>query len=269
MNLMSRKRWIIGGMGLVLGACAGKFEPLKEYSLAGVKTNYRDYTLNKGNICSVDPRALSDELGGVNHLLAEFLSSTEKANTPTSVDYNRHVTLLKEASGSLRPVLDAQQNNLKAVQTCDFAKSGAWAELQTRGQDLATRSRTRLSEGAWLVDVEAAQRKWQESAPQRELAARQTWCAKEPEVGNAEVYYARAWADGRNEWLFCDGHVVQAKGGGEPTLVTPENLSPKERRKVKPPRYFEAAQGYPAKEMDKQPTALPTGAPAPSATRGD
>lgn len=262
MNVMSRKLWVIGGLGLALSACARKLEPLQEYNLGGMKQGFRDYTRNGGDICDAEPRALADELGGVNNLLAEFLSSTEKANTPTSVDYNRHVTLLKESAGSLGKVLDAHQANLKALPQCGFAKTAPFPEVETRGQELLKKAHARLSEGDWLVDVAAAQRKWEQEAPQREQAARQTWCAKDPEVGNAEVYYARAYADGRSEWLFCDGHMVQARGGGDPTLVSPENLNARERRKVKPARYYEAAQGYPTKEMDKQPTALPTSAPA-------
>ena len=110
------------------------------------------------------------------------------------------------------------------------------------------------------------QRKWKDEAPKREQAARQEWCAKTPEVGSTDLYYARKHADGRTEWFFCDGHIVQsAANGGEPTLVSPEGLSARDRRKVKPPRYLEAAKGYPAEELDKQPASVAdTAAPTPA-----
>jgi len=167
-------------------------------------------------------------------------------------------------------VLKVHQNNLQAVQKCGFAKSGAFPDMTKRGAELLEQARARLAEGGQLLALEEVQRKWKDEAPQRQQAARQEWCAPTPEVGSTDLYYARKHADGRTEWFFCDGHVVQsAANGGEPTLVSPEGLSARDRRKVKPPRYLEAAAGYPVEEMDKQPAsvadaAAPAPAPAPA-----
>jgi len=260
MNFSSRKL-CIGGLSLALGACAARqVAPVQQYSLGMARAEYRDYTGAKVNICDSEPRWLSDELSAVNGLLARFLSSTEQAKDPGAVEHAQHVALLKEASGSLGKVLDVHQTNLEAARACDFAKSGAFPELGRRGLELVELSRARLAESSKLLAVEDAKRKWLNEAPQREQTARQTWCAKNPEVGSTDLYYARRYADGRTEWLFCDGHVVQsAAGGGEPTLVSPEGLSARERRKVRPPRYIEAARGYPQEEIDKQPESSTAG----------
>lgn len=265
MNFVSRKLWIVGGMSLALGACAAKKVAPTPYSLGLARAEYRDYARAKVDICDVEPGTVSGELGAVNKLLTDFLSSSEQVKNPQSVDHGRAVELLKEASGSLDKVLDVYQANLQAVRKCGFAKSGAILEQATQGTTLVEQSRTRLAESAQLLAVKEAQRKWQEEAPQREQAARQEWCAKTPEVGSTDLYYARKHADGRTEWFFCDGHIVQSgTNGGEPTLVSPEGLSARDRRKVKPPRYFEAAQGYPVEEMDKQPTGVANAAASPA-----
>jgi hypothetical protein len=270
MNFVSRKLWIVGGMSLALGACAAKKVAPVQYSLGLSRAEYRDYTRARVNICDVEPGTVSGELGAVNKLLTDFLSSSEQVKNPQSVDHGRAVELLREATGSLDKVLDVYQANLQAVQKCGFAKSGTIQELAKQGTGLVEQSRTRLAESSQLLAVKEAQRKWQEEAPRREQAARQEWCAKNPEVGSTDLYYARKHADGRAEWFFCDGHIVQSgTNGGEPTLVSPEGLSAKERRKVKPPRYFEAAQGYPVEEMDKAPTSVAdTAAPAPAPAQG-
>jgi hypothetical protein len=257
MNFVIRKLWIVGGVSLALSACGPKrTAPVQRYSLGLSRADYRDYVAARSDICDAEPRFLTDELSAMNGLMDRFLSSTDQAKNPNSVDHARHVELLKEASGSLDKVLDVHQSNLRALQKCRFAKSGAFPQLAQRGHELVEQSRARLREGGELLALQEAQGKWKEEAPQREQTARQTWCAKTPEVGSTDVYYARQFADGRTEWLFCDGHVVQSAAGGEPTLVSPEGLSAKDRRKVKPPKYLEAAQGYPQEEVDKQPTAV-------------
>lgn len=272
MNFMSRKLWMTGGLGLGLIAC-GAQAPVQRYSLGISRAEYRDYVGAKANICDAETRWLTDELSAVNGLLARFLSSTDQVKNPHSVDYKSHTELLKEAQGSLGKVLDVHQSNLQALQQCGFAKSGAFPELTKVGTELVQQSRARLAEGTQLVAVAAEQRKWLDEAPQREQTARQTWCAKNPEVGNTDLYYARMFADGRTEWLFCDGHIVHSgTNGGEPTLQSPEGLSAKDRRKVKPPRYIEAARNYPKEEIDKQPTEASASktepAPAPAPTHG-
>lgn len=266
MNFVSWKLWIVGGMSLALSACAAKKVTPVQYSLGLARAEYRDYARARVDICDTEPGAVTGELGAVNKLLTDFLSSSEQVKNPQSVDHGRAVELLKEATGSLEKVLDVYQANLQAVRRCGFAKSGTLLELANKGTELVTQSRARLAESAQLLAVKEAQRKWLEEAPKREQAARQEWCAQTPEVGSTDLYYARKHADGRIEWFFCDGHIVQsATNGGEPTLVSPEGLSARDRRKVKPPRYLEAAQGYPAEELDKEPTSVAdTAAPAPA-----
>jgi len=267
MNFVIRKLWIVGGMGLALTACGPKrMAPVQQYSLGLSRADYRDYTAARTDICDAEPRFLADELGAMNGLMERFLSSTDQAKNPNSVDHTRHVELLKEASGSLGKVMDVHQSNLRALQKCRFAKAGTFPQLAQRGQELVEQSRSRLAEAGQMLALREAQTRWQQEAQQREQTARQTWCAKTPEVGSTDVYYARQFADGRTEWLFCDGHVVQSAppAGSEPTLVSPEGLSAKDRRKVKPPKYLEAAKGYPMEEVDKQPTPGGNSAPAHS-----
>lgn len=265
MNFMSRKLWIVGGMSLALGACAAKQVAPVKYSLGTTRAEYRDYAGAKANICDAEPRWLSEELGAVNSLMANFLSSTEQAQDVNAADHAQHLALLKEAGGSLSKVLDVHESNLRVMQRCGFARSGAFPELNKRGTELLAQSRARLKEADQALALEETQRKWLNESPTREQTARQTWCPKTPEIGTTDVYYARQFADGRIEWLFCDGHVLQSNpGGGEPTLQSPEGITTRERRRVKPPRYQEAARAYPQEEFDKQPTSLGTSAPAVS-----
>jgi hypothetical protein len=87
------------------------------------------------------------------------------------------------------------------------------------------------------------------------------------------VYYARQDPDGHLLWLFCDGHRVEQASGGEPQLIEPEGLKPREKRLVQPKKYLEAAGNFPAEEMDRAPdaakgAATPEAAPAKDAATG-
>jgi hypothetical protein len=271
MKFMSLRPWTLGGLCLLLGACAARQGKLERYSLGGVKTSYHDYSKPGARICDAEPRVLSSELGGMNSLLEDFLSLSEKATRPESVDHIRSVEVVQEAAGTLEPVLNVHQANLQALRACGFAKSGDFPSLSQHGQELVEQSRTRLKEATQWQALAAAQRKWLDERPEREQTAKQTWCTKNPEVGNAELYYACKYADGRTEWLFCDGHKVESSAtGGELSLVPPnETLSAKDRRKVKSSRYLEAARGYPAEEIDKQPSRIADlSAPEPKPATG-
>jgi hypothetical protein len=52
------------------------------------------------------------------------------------------------------------------------------------------------------------------------------------------------------------------RAGGEPQLVEPEGLTRRDRRRVQPPRYLEAAGNFPPEEMDRPPDLVPAKEPA-------
>ncbi|HSP79950.1 MAG TPA: hypothetical protein VLQ93_15565 [Myxococcaceae bacterium] len=276
MTFWSRKLWILGGLCVALGGCAAAKKqtvPVQRYSLGLARADYRDYAGARANICDAEPRWLTDELSAVNGLMARFLSSTEQALDPEAVEHDQHLETLKQANETLGPVLDVHAANLRSMKACGFATKGAFPELSRRGNELLERARTRLAEAPQAIaasELKEKQRLWVEEAPLREQTARQTWCAKRPEVGNTDLYFARQYTNGRTEWLFCDGHVVEvAATGGEPVLISPSGLSWRERRRVKPPRYLEAARNYPLEEIERMPgTELRTSWLKPQTTGG-
>lgn len=250
--------WLLVGMGALQGACAAKRSApdVQRYALGMSRAEYRDYAGARASPCDAEPRWLTDELSSVNGLLARFLQETAEAGNPESLQQPSHLALLKEATGGLEPILKVHAANLAGLRACAFRSTGAFPELERRGTELVQQAWARLAEAPGIVaavELREAQRVWLDEAPAREAEARRTWCAPRPTVGNADLYFARQYPDGRTEWLFCDGHVVEARAGGEPVLVGPEGLSARERRRVQSKRYLEAARSYPTEEIDRQP----------------
>jgi hypothetical protein len=246
----------------VWGACAGsQSAPLQRYSLGMARAEYRDYSGTRADLCDVEPRWLVDELSSVNGLLARFLASTKEATNPRSLQHAEHLALLQEATRTLSPVIEIHRRNLAALSECDFRRTGAFPEIARRGTELLEGSKARLTEASAALaaaELLRAQQKWAEEAPAREAAAKETWCPRSPKLGQGELYFARQYPDGRTEWLFCDGVMVEEAAGGEPQLVTPEWLSSRERRRIQPQRYLDAAKAYPASEIDRQPGSSPS-----------
>jgi hypothetical protein len=157
--------------------------------------------------------------------------------------------------------MDTHRKNLTVLSECGFRRTGAFPEIARRGAELLELSKARLAEAPAAVAAEEllkAQQKWVEAAPARKAAAKETWCPPNAKVGQGELYFARQYPTGRTEWLFCDGVMVEESAGGEPQLVTPDWLSSRERRRIQPQRYLDAAKAYPANEIDRQPTSIPT-----------
>jgi hypothetical protein len=260
---MSTSRLLLVGLCALLGACAArKPAELRSYSLGMARAEYRDYA--GSTLCDAEPRWLVDELSSVNGLLARFLSSTEEAAKPESPQHEQHLTLLQEATRTLPPVMESHRRNLATLSDCGFHRTGAFPEIARRGSELLGLAKSRLDEAPAVLAVLAlreAQRKWQEEAPAREAAAKQTWCTPNSKVGGADLYFAREYPNGRIEWLFCDGLSVEAPPGGEPQVITPEWISRRDRRRIQPQRYLDAAKAYPASEIDRQPgSSGPSGA---------
>jgi hypothetical protein len=254
---MSASRILLVGLCFTLGACAGQqVAQLRHYSLGMARAEYRDYAGARADLCDVEPRWLADELSSVNGLLARFLASTQEAANPQSFQHAEHLELLQEATRTLGPVMDVHRQNLAALSECGFHQTGAFPDIAQRGTDLLERSKARLAESSSVlaaVELQKAQQRWVEETPVREAAAKETWCPSKPKLGQGELYFARQYPNGRTEWLFCDGVMVEEAAGGEPQLVTPEWLSSRERRRIQPQRYLEAAKAYPASEIDRQP----------------
>ncbi|MCY1034955.1 hypothetical protein OV207_26140 [Corallococcus sp. BB11-1] len=262
------------GAGLVLGGCAAKqAPPIQHYALGMSRAEYRDYAGSKASPCDSEPRWFSDELTAVNGLLARFVRETAHAQDLKSPDQPGHLALLEEGLRTLPPVMKVHEGNLRALRACGFRNTGAFPDLAQRGAEVMQEARERLALGPKIQAAAAlreAQKKWRDEAPEREAKARGTWCSKDPQVGQPDLYFARQSPDGHTEWFFCDGHVVEKTGEAEPTLLSPEGLSRAARRRVQPKKYLDAARGYPTEEMDRQPTSppAPSEAGAASATNG-
>jgi hypothetical protein len=253
----------------LLSACAAKqAPPLQRYTLGMGRAEYRSYGGAKA-LCEAEPRWLADELSSFNGVLSRFLSGTEQAAQPEAPEHAGHLALLEEGSRTLGPVLEVHAQNLRALPACGFHRSGAFPSIAQRGAELVKAAKARL-EGAPGALAAAGQRKsqrqWEAEAPAREAQAKQTWCSANVTVGSGDLYFARQYPNGRTEWLFCDGLRVEQLPPGEPTLVTPEGINRRDRRRIQPLKYLEAAKAYPPEEIDRRPGAAP-GAGTESATR--
>ncbi|MCP3142811.1 hypothetical protein [Pyxidicoccus xibeiensis] len=260
------RRLALTGLGVALGACATKAAPpTQRYALGMARADYRDYAGAKANPCDAEPRWLSDELTAVNGLLSRFLQDTEAPQQA------QQAALLQEATRTLPPVLKVHEGTLAALQQCGFRRSGAFPEIARRGAELLKATQARLAEAPAALEAAAlgeARKRWQEEAPQREATARGSWCADKPQVGQALLYYARQDAEGRTEWRFCDGLRVEQPANGAPQLVEPEGLSARDRRRIQPQRYLDAARDFPPEEVDRQPTRVPAKETAPESASG-
>jgi hypothetical protein len=258
---MSAPRIVLVGLSVLLGACAGRQAPsLQRYTLGMGRAEYRDYSGARADLCDSEPRWLADELSSVNGLLSRFLSSTEEATKPQALHHAEHLALLQEATRSLGPVMEIHRQNLAALRECGFQGTGAFPDIALRGAELLERAKARLADSSGALaaaELQRAQQAWAEEAPAREATARRTWCASSPKLGNADLYFARQYPNGRTEWLFCDGLMVEEAAGGTPQLITPEWINRKERRRIQPQRYLDAAKNYPASDIDRQPSSSP------------
>jgi len=262
----------LGALALAaaLGGCAASAPaPATRYALGASRAEYRDYSRPGHSLCDAEPRWLSEELAGVNTLLARFDEATgdatgERPDAAEGRDAER-LALLEEASRTLSPVVEVHGRNLEALAACGFRDTGLFPALRARGQELVSQARERLAQAPALLAAASLQRvreRWVLEAPQREATARQTWCTAKPVVGATDLFFARRSLDGRTEWLFCDGHRVEQLPGAEPALHAPAGLSRQARRRVQPAKYLQAARSFPEAEMDLPPTAVPTAPPA-------
>ncbi|MBF5044676.1 hypothetical protein FGE12_19910 [Aggregicoccus sp. 17bor-14] len=259
-------------LAAALGACASHAPaPSTRYALGATRAEYRDYTRPGQSICDAEPRWLSEELGGVNTLLSRFLEATAERPDGAEAQEAERTALLEEASRTLAPVVEVHGKNLKALQSCSFKGSGLFPAIAQKGNELVPQAQQRLADAPKLLAAAALQRvreRWVLEAPQREATARQTWCPPKPVVGTTDLFFARRSLDGRTEWLFCDGHIVEQLPGGEPALHAPEGLSRRAQRKVQPAKYLQAARNFPETEMDVPPTSVPKTAPSAPAASG-
>jgi hypothetical protein len=249
---MSAPRILLLGLCVALSACAAKNPPpAQRFALGGAQVEYRDYSLVKGSLCDVDPRRLADELKKINEALEQFVSGTEASVKPEATA--EQMQLLREGSQALTPVVDAHGKNLAGLRGCGLTKP-PFAELAKKGEQVVTSAKARLAEAPAVLaaaDKRIAETKWREESDAREATAKQEWCKPGTAVGSGDLYFSRQGNDGKTQWLFCDGMVVEAPSGGEPSLIIPESISKKDRRRIQAARYLDAAKEYPAEEIDR------------------
>ena len=257
------RRLVLAGLGTAaLSACATKpAPPVEHYSLGMSRADYRNYKKAKADPCaSSEPRWLADELTTVNGVMARFLRETEDVARLDAPDHPKQLAMMREATESLPAIMDVHRYTLNRLKECRFRDTGAFPEIARRGQELLREADARLDEGPKVlaaVALKQARQQWREEMPEREESARRTWCPPKPEVGQTDLYYARHDVDGRKQWRFCDGHLVEQRPDGEPVLVQPDNLTWRMRRRIKPQSYLDAARDYPMAEMDRQPDSAP------------
>jgi hypothetical protein len=250
---MRTPRLLLLSLCTVLSACAAKKPPPPQsLTLGESKVEYRDYSRVKGSLCDADPRRLGPELQKVNEVLEQFVSKTEGASKPEATA--EEVELLREGSKSLGPVVDAHAKNLAGLSGCGFKKQAPFPEIAQKGEPVVKQAKARLEEASTVLpaaDQRLAEKKWREESTTREATAKQTWCAGKVTLGSGDLYFARQDPDGKTRWLFCDGVVVEAASGAEPTVIPPESVSKKDRKKIQDKRYLDSANAYPSEEIDK------------------
>ncbi|SET19734.1 hypothetical protein [Stigmatella erecta] len=257
---MRALRIVFPSLCVLLSACAAKqAPPLQRYTLGMGRAEYRNYGGAEA-LCEAEPRWLSDELSSINGVLSRFLANTAHAAQPEALQHAEHLELLQEASRTLGPVLEVHTQNLRALPSCGFHRSGAFPDIARRGAELVKDAKVRLDGASGAVaaaELRKAQRQWEAEAPGREAQAKQTWCSANVTVGSGDLYFARQYPNGRTEWLFCDGLMVEQPPQGEPTLFTPDWISRRDRRRIQPQKYLDAAKAYPAEEIDRRPGSGP------------
>lgn len=235
----------------MLGACAGKKPPpVQRLTVGGTQLEYRDYSLVRDSLCDVDKRLLGNELKKINEVLEQFVSGTEAAVKPEATA--EQLQVLREGM-ALKPVVEAHGKNISGLRACGY-KDAPFPELAKKGEQVVKNAKARLDEAPGALeaaDKRLAEVKWREESATREANAKQEWCKPGIAVGTGDLYFSRQEADGKTQWLFCDGMVVEANSGGEPSLIIPESISKKDRRRIQAPRYLDAAKAYPAEEIDR------------------
>jgi hypothetical protein len=249
---MSAPRILLVGLCLALSACAGKKPPpAQRLTLGGTAVEYRDYSLVRGSLCDVEPRRLADELKKINEVLEQFVSGTEASVKPEATA--EEVELLREGSTALKPVVEAHGKNIAGLRACGF-KQAPFPELAKKGEEAVTSAKARLGEAPEVLavaDERIAVAKWREESATREATAKKEWCKAGSAVGSGDLYFSRQEVDGKTRWLFCDGMVVEATSSGEPSLIIPDSISKKDRRRIQAARYLDAVKAYPAEEIDR------------------
>lgn len=250
---MRAPRFLLLGLCAALSACAAKRPPPPQsVTLGQNKLAYRDYTRVKGSLCDANPRLVGPELQKINEALEQFVSKTAGASKPEATA--EEVDLLREGSQSLGPVVDAQSRNLAGLSGCDFKRQAPFPDLMKKGNEIVTQAKARLAEAPSVLaaaEKRLAEQKWREESAARETTAKQTWCGGKVIVGSGDVYFARQETDGKMQWLFCDGIMVEWMSGSEPAVIVPDTISKRDRRRIQEKRYLEAVKSYPAEEIDK------------------
>jgi hypothetical protein len=250
---MRALRILLLGSCAMLAACAAKKPPPPlSTTLGDSKVAYRDYGLVKGSLCGADPRQLGPELQKINEALEQFVSKTEDASKPTATA--EQLELLRTGSASMGPLLQTHSKNLAGLSACGFKKQAPFPDIAKKGEEAVKQAKARMEEAPATLaaaDKRMAEKKFVEESAAREAAAKQTFCTSKTPVGNGDLYFARQELTGKTVWMFCDGIVVEAASGGEPTITIPESISKKDRKKISEKRYLEASKNLPAEEIDK------------------
>lgn len=240
------------GLCAALAACAAKKPPpAQRFTLGDSNVEYRDYSLVKGALCDADPRKLGPELQKINELLEQFVAKADEASKPDATA--EQLQVLRDGS-KLNPVVQVHAKNLAGLSACGFKKQAPFPDLIKKGGDAVTQAKAKLAEAPTVLadaDQRLAEKKWREESTTREAAAKQTFCTAKTQVGNGDLYFARQEPHGKTQWMFCDGIVVEQASGSEPSVIIPEAISKKDRKRIQEKRYLEAAKGLPAEEIDK------------------
>lgn len=250
---MRALRILLLGLCAALAACAAKKPPPPQHvALGDSKVEYRDYSLVKGSLCGMDPRRLAPELQKINELLEQFIAKADEAAKPDATA--EQVQVLRDATKPMGDVVQAHSKNLAGLSACGFKKQAPFPDLTKKGNEVVTQAKARLAEAPTVLadaDQRLAEKKWREESTTREAAAKQTFCSAKIQVGSGDLYFARQEPHGKTQWMFCDGLIVEQASGGEPTVIIPESISKKDRKRIQEKRYLEAAKSLPAEEIDK------------------
>jgi hypothetical protein len=250
---MRALRILLLGLCAALTACAAKKPPPPQrLTLGESNIEYRDYSLVKGSLCGMDPRRLGPELQKINDTLEQFAAKADEASKPDATA--EQVDVLREGAKALPPVVQVHTKNLAGLNQCGFKKQAPFPDIIKKGDEVTKAAKAKLDEAPNVIadaDKRIAEKKWREDSNARENAARQTFCTAKTTVGSGDLYFAREEPHGKTTWMFCDGIVVEKAPDAEPTVIIPDTITKKDRKKIQEKRYLDAAKGLPAEEIDK------------------
>ncbi len=215
--------------------------------LAGKHVSYRDW--RGQDACGSDAMTHWSDFEAWKALLTEFNNQT--AAGPDDASWTaEQIATLEAATQTLGPALDGLDSQISGVGKCkNYPKSSGVEDSAKEADALAQTARKKLADAPAMIPKlkeKLELNKWKAAQAEAMKTGKESWCGAKP---SADVYYGAVDETGTTEWLFCDETKVTAAEGAKPEVHV--EAGKKAPRNAK--QYIDAAQKYPASELQRAP----------------